>query len=120
MKRLAIALAIVLAPMLCSAAPRSSAPDSNATSAASRHFSDAEIQQKIQTKLAKSKIGKDGLVAHVKGGVVTWDGHTSVPQHKGAATRMAKSAGAVRVVNNIQITDGVKPGQPLRHAHVTQ
>lgn len=81
-------------------------------------FSDGEIEQKIKTKLAKSKIGKDGFVPKVKGGVVTWTGHTSVPQHKGAATRMAKSSGAVRVVNNIEIASGTKPGQPARHAKV--
>jgi osmotically-inducible protein OsmY len=80
--------------------------------------SDAEIEQKIRTKLAKSKIGRDGFVPKVHGGVVTWEGRTNVPQHKGAATRMAKTAGAVRVVNNIQISDGAKPGQPLRHAQV--
>jgi len=80
--------------------------------------SDAEIEQKIHMKLAKSKIGKDGFVAKVHGGVVTWEGRTGVPQHKGAATRMAKTSGAVRVVNNIQISDGAKPGQPLRHAQV--
>lgn len=87
-------------------------------SGAPARFSDAEIEQKIRTKLAKSKIGRDGFVPKVHGGVVTWEGHTGVPQHKGAATRMAKSAGAVRVVNNIQISDGAKPGQPLRHAQV--
>jgi osmotically-inducible protein OsmY len=81
-------------------------------------FSDAEIEQKIRTKLAKSKIGKDGFVPKVHGGVVTWEGRTGVPQHKGAATRMAKAAGAIRVVNNIQISDGAKPGQPLRHVQV--
>jgi hypothetical protein len=31
---------------------------------------------------------------------------------------MAKTSGAVRVVNNIQITDGARPGQPLRRAQV--
>jgi osmotically-inducible protein OsmY len=80
--------------------------------------SDAEIEQKIRTKLAKSKIGRDGFVPKVHGGVVTWEGHTAVPQHKGAATRMAKTSGAVRVVNNIQISEGARPGQPLRHAQV--
>jgi hypothetical protein len=29
-------------------------------------------------------------------------------QHKGAATRMAKSAGAIQVINNIKISDGAK------------
>ncbi|MGA3024146.1 MAG: BON domain-containing protein [Bryobacteraceae bacterium] len=81
-------------------------------------LSDAEIEQKIRTKLAKSKIGRDGFVAKVHGGVVTWEGRTGVPQHKGAATRMARTSGAVSVVNNIQISDGAKPGQPLRRAQV--
>lgn len=117
MRRLVWIIALLLVPVLpLSAATRAAAADRS--TAGAQRFSDAEIEQKIRTKLAKSKIGKDGFVAHVKGGVVTWQGRTSVPQHKGAATRMAKSAGAVRVVNNIQVTDGVKPGQPLHHAHV--
>jgi hypothetical protein len=29
-------------------------------------------------------------------------------QHKGAATRMAKTAGAIQVVNNIKISDQAK------------
>ena len=37
-----------------------------------------------------------------------WEGTTAVVQHKGSATRMAKSAGAKRVVNNIKITDAAK------------
>ena len=67
-------------------------------------FSDAEIEATIKAKLAKSKIGKDGLQVHVKNGIATWTGATSVMQHKGAATRMAKTAGATQVVNNIKIS----------------
>ncbi len=59
-------------------------------------FSDSEIEATIKTKLAKSKIGKDGFQVHVKDGVATWSGTTAVMQHKGAATRMAKTAGAIR------------------------
>jgi hypothetical protein len=66
---------------------------------------DLRIEQAIKTKLAKSKIGADGFTVHVQGGVATWQGRTSVIQHKGAATRMAKSAGATAVVNKIQIDD---------------
>lgn len=84
-------------------------------------FSDAEIEATIKAKLAKSKIGKDGLQVHVKDGVATWTGTTTVMQHKGAATRMAKAAGAIHVVNNIKVTgpDAApgKPGQP-RHVQV--
>src|SRR5713226_6667282 len=67
-------------------------------------YSDAEIEATIKAKLAKSKIGKDGLQVHVKNGIATWTGATSVMQHKGAATRMAKTAGAIQVVNNIKIS----------------
>jgi osmotically-inducible protein OsmY len=68
-------------------------------------FSDAEIEATIKAKLAKSKIGKDGFQVHVKAGIATWTGNTSVMQHKGSATRMARTAGAIQVVNNIKISD---------------
>ena len=71
-------------------------------------FSDAEIEATIKAKLAKSKIGKDKLQVHVKNGIATWTGTTTVMQHKGAATRMAKTAGAVQVINNIKVTDDAK------------
>jgi BON domain-containing protein len=68
-------------------------------------FSDAEIEATIKSKLAKSKIGKEGFQVHVKDGVATWTGTTKVMQHKGAATRMAKTAGAIRVLNNIKVSE---------------
>ncbi len=71
-------------------------------------LSDPEIEAAIKVKLAKSKIGKDGLTVKVKNGIATWQGTTSVMQHKGAATRMAKTAGAIQVVNNIKISDEAK------------
>lgn len=84
--------------------------------ATSRHSSsdyreprtDAQIDATLHAKLAKSKIGKDGFRFHVEHGVVTWEGVTRVAQHKGAATRMAKSAGARRVINNILVSSGTK------------
>ncbi len=78
--------------------------------AAANHakLSDPEIERNIRTKLAKSKIGKDGFTPHVKGGVVTWEGSTNVIQHKGAATRMARTSGASQVVNNIKISDAAR------------
>jgi hypothetical protein len=69
---------------------------------------DAQIETEIRARLAKSVIGKDGFTVHVQGGVAYWDGTTSVVQHKGAATRMAKSSGATKVVNKIQIGDAAK------------
>jgi hypothetical protein len=44
----------------------------------------------------------------VKAGVVTWEGYTNVIQHKGAATRMARTAGAAQVINNIKISDAAR------------
>ena len=76
-----------------------------AASATRPRLSDAELEHVIKAKLAKSKVGKDGFTVHVKGGVVTWEGSTNVMQHKGAATRMARTAGAVGVVNNIKISE---------------
>ena len=87
-------------------------------------FSDAEIEATIKAKLVKSKIGKDGFQVHVKDRVATWTGVTTVMQHKGAATRMAKAAGAIQVLNNIKVSDGAglaakgnPSGQP-RHVQV--
>ena len=70
--------------------------------------SDVEIEAAIKTKLAKSKIGKDGFQIRVRNGIATWQGTTTVPQHKGAATRMARTAGAIQVVNNIKISGDAK------------
>lgn len=82
-------------------------------------YSDAEIEATLKAKLAKSKIGKDGLQVHVKDGVATWTGTTAVMQHKGAATRMAKAAGAIHVVNNIKVTgENTAPGKPGQPRHV--
>ena len=69
---------------------------------------DKETEAFIRAKLAKSKIGKDGFTVRVQGGVAYWDGSTAVVQHKGAATRMAKTAGAKKVVNNIKVSDAAK------------
>lgn len=69
---------------------------------------DKVIEAVIRAKLEKSKIGKDGFKVHVQGGVATWEGSTDVIQHKGAATRMAKTAGAKVVVNHIKISDAAK------------
>src|ERR1700719_4401137 len=69
---------------------------------------DKQIEAAIRAKLEKSKIGKDGFKVHVQGGVATWEGTSSVLQHKGAATRMAKTAAARAVVNHIKVSDAAK------------
>jgi hypothetical protein len=74
--------------------------------AATPGLSDAQIERDIKARLARSpKISLDKFTVKVQGGIATFEGKTSVIQHKGVATRMAKSAGARAVVNNIQISD---------------
>jgi hypothetical protein len=82
----------------------------------------------IRTKLAKSKMATDGFTVKVHNKVATWEGKTNVIQHKGAATRMARTAGAVQVVNNITIGEEARKkatakfavsrngGQPVKKA----
>ena len=114
MKRIFAVLSFVAVSALC--VNGATATKSHAPPHSQGRFSDAEIESTIKTKLAKSKIGKDGIQVHVKGGVATWTGNTNVMQHKGAATRMARTAGATQVVNNIKISD--QANNPLRKVQV--
>ena len=66
---------------------------------------DAEIEREIRARLAKSKISADKFQVHVQGGVATFEGKTNVIQHKGVATRLARSSGAVAVANHIEINE---------------
>lgn len=85
-------------------APAKKAPTAAGTSAQE----DKQIEAAIRAKLAKSKIGKDGFTVRVQGGIAYWEGKTDVVQHKGSATRMAKTGGAKAVVNNIKVSDAGK------------
>jgi hypothetical protein len=71
-------------------------------------LSDARLEAVIRAKFAKSKINTDKFTVHVQGGVATIEGKTDVMQHKGTATRMAKTAGAVAVNNHVQISDAAR------------
>jgi hypothetical protein len=70
--------------------------------------SDAQIEAAIRAKLGGSKINEDHFQVHVQGGVATLEGKTDVVQHKGVATRLAKSAGATAVQNRIQISEAAR------------
>ncbi len=69
---------------------------------------DKVLEAEIRARLADSTSAKEGFTIRVQGGVAYWDGETSVAQRKGAATRMAKSAGALRVENHIRVTEAGK------------
>jgi osmotically-inducible protein OsmY len=70
--------------------------------------SDAEIEKNIRARLAKSKIAEDNFRVRVQGGIATLEGKTDVLQHKGVATRLAKSGGASAIVNRIQISEAAR------------
>jgi hypothetical protein len=70
--------------------------------------SDAEIEKDFRARLAKSKLAADKFTIRAPGGAATLEGRTDVVQHKGAATRMAKSAGARAVNNRIEISGAAR------------
>jgi hypothetical protein len=70
--------------------------------------SDAQIEATIRGKFAKSKISVDRFTVRVQGGVATIEGKTDVIQHKGTATRLAKTGGALVVNNRIQISEAAR------------
>src|SRR6185295_9443817 len=73
-------------------------------STAAPKLTDAQLEAAIRAKFAASKSSAKFTVK-VQGGVATIEGKTEVVQHKGAATRMAKTAGAVAVNNKVQVSD---------------
>ena len=85
--------------------------------AATLGLSDAQIERDIKARLARSaKLSLDKFTVKVQGGIATLEGKTNVIQHKGAATRMAKTAGAKAVMNNIQISDAARKAAAQRLA----
>jgi|SRR5580658_5713269 hypothetical protein len=69
---------------------------------------DAELEKTIRARFAASKISTHHFQVHVQGGVATIEGQTDVLQHKGTATRLAKSSGAIKVVNHIAVSQAAK------------
>jgi osmotically-inducible protein OsmY len=82
--------------------------------------SDAEIEAEIKRRFARSKASEDNFTVKVKNGVATLEGRTNVPQRKGSATRMAKSAGARKINNLIEVSETArrKAGQNLQKRRV--
>lgn len=89
-------------------APSKAAPAKAAAKPARPAISDAQMEAAIRAKFAKSKINAEKFQVHVQGGVATIEGRTDVVQHKGTATRMARTAGAVAVSNHVQVSDAAK------------
>lgn len=109
----ALSIAAALAG-LCQPAAVSPHPG---TAAVTKHaVPDAQIERTIRARLARSKVGADHFTVSVKDGVATFEGKTNVIQHKGVATRMAKTSGAVAVQNHIQISEEARAKAAARLA----
>ena len=89
-------------------------------------LSDSQLEALIRARFARSKIDADKFTVRVQGGIATVEGHTDVIQHKGVATRLCKTAGALAVNNHIQISDAARQkaagnlDQGLRRAQVSR
>lgn len=106
---------LIMLLLLCLSGWASTPPAKTKPAVASASISDVDLERAIKARFAKSKISTNNFQVHVKNGVATIEGTASVIQHKGAATRIARTAGASQVVNNIKISDAArqKAGQQL-------
>jgi len=71
-------------------------------------WKDVELKKTIEDRFARSAIAVDKFKVEVNDGVARITGKTDVMQHKGVATRLAKSMGARAVQNDVEITDAAR------------
>ncbi|MCE5308835.1 MAG: BON domain-containing protein [Acidobacteriales bacterium] len=71
-------------------------------------MSDAALESAIRQRFARSKAASENFQVRVAGGTATIEGRTDVIQRKGAATRMARAAGARQVINKIVISQAAR------------
>jgi osmotically-inducible protein OsmY len=110
MYRLLSCLALLAAAGFSQTAPaaKPATPTAKKTPASHSATDDAQVEKAIRARFAASKISKNKFEVHVQGGVATITGKTDVLQHKGTATRLAKTAGAKQVLNKVEVSDAAK------------
>jgi hypothetical protein len=84
------------------------APSHVRKGSATAAISDAALESAIRQRFARSKAASEHFQVHVAGGTATIEGQTDVIQRKGAATRMARAAGARQVINRIVISQAAR------------
>lgn len=81
---------------------------------------DQQVEQAIRWKLGRSPaLSKDRFTVRVANGTAVIEGRTAVPQRKGAATRIAKAAGARKVENRVEVIPGGAAPPPTAQAAAT-
>lgn len=108
MRTILLSLLLTLASPPESVTAQAPPPKPSAPAPAANPAADEALQAKIQEKFAKAKAGGGKFQVRVRNGTAYLSGRADIPQHKGAATRMAKAAGAKRVVNNITVSEAGK------------
>jgi hypothetical protein len=101
----ALALAVVFAGLSQAASVAKPVPG---PAKPTQKLADAQIERTIRAKFAKSKINAEHFTVSVENGVATIEGKTNVIQHKGVASRLAKTGGAIAIRNHIQVSDAAK------------
>lgn len=94
--------------LFCSALVQAAAPTHARKGAVTAAESDTAIERAIRQRFARSKAAAENFQVRVVGGVATIEGQTGVIQRKGAATRMARAAGARQVVNKIVVSQAAR------------
>jgi len=116
----ALALAVALAGLSQSTPATNpvTKPASGKSRVVTQQLPDAQVERTIRAKFAKSKINSEHFTVSVQNGVATIEGKTNVIQHKGVATRLAKTGGALAVQNHIQVSEAAKAKAAARLAQV--
>jgi osmotically-inducible protein OsmY len=106
MRRLFAAAATAL--LLAAALQPAEAPSKAQPKAAAPKWKDAELRKVIEDRFARSAIAADRFKVEVTEGVARLTGKTEVLQHKGVATRLARSVGAKEVRNEIEVSEAAR------------
>jgi hypothetical protein len=106
--KLILCLFTALLSIASAATPSKTSALKPKAAAAAPRINDADLERTIRGRFAESKIDEDKFTVHVQSAIATITGKTNVIQHKGVATRLAKSSGALAVVNNIEISQAAR------------
>ena len=98
----------VVALFLAAALQPAEAPTKAQPKAAALRWKDAELRKTIEDRFARSAIAADHFKVEVTGGVAHITGKTDVMQHKGVATRLARSVGAKEVKNEVEVSEAAR------------
>lgn len=105
MLRTAFRLALLLVALVAFSTQSQRSAPAEARRTSAPRLSDAELEKAIRARFARSKIAANNFTVRVQGGVATLEGRTGIVQHKATATRLAKAAGAKRVINKIEVSE---------------